>query len=49
VKTHLKDVFERLQVASRAELARLMSKAGPVHDVRVGITRVGDITITRGF
>lgn len=47
IKKHLKDVFETLAVASRAQLAVLMCDMGPVHDVPRGITRIDGITIMR--
>jgi DNA-binding CsgD family transcriptional regulator len=48
IKKHLKDVFETLGVASRAQLAVLMCDMGPVHDYPRGITRMNGITIMRG-
>jgi DNA-binding CsgD family transcriptional regulator len=47
IKKHLKDVFETLAVASRAQLAVLMCDMGPVHDYPRGITCVDGITIMR--
>jgi DNA-binding CsgD family transcriptional regulator len=47
IKKHLKDVFETLGVASRAQLAVLMCDMGPVHDYPRGITRVNGVTIMR--
>jgi DNA-binding CsgD family transcriptional regulator len=47
VKKHLKDVFRKLGVASRTELAVLLSQLGPLLDVPLGVTRLADVTITR--
>jgi DNA-binding CsgD family transcriptional regulator len=47
IKKHLKDVFETLEVTSRAQLAVLMCDMGPMHDYPRGITRVDGITIVR--
>lgn len=46
VKKHLKDIFDLLQIANRTELAAKL-QTGPRHDVPVGVTRRGDIAITR--
>ncbi len=46
VKKHLKDIFDLLQIANRTELAaRLLT--GPKHHVPVGVTRLGDVSVTR--
>ena len=47
VKKHLKDIFERLEVTTRAELAAILHGAAPREDVPIGITRRGHLTITR--
>ncbi len=49
VKTHLKDVFERLEVTNRVELAVRIASSAPHQDLPVGITRRGAVTITRGI
>ena len=46
VKKHLKDIFDLLGIANRTELAARLS-AGPRHHVPVGVTRRGDVWITR--
>jgi DNA-binding CsgD family transcriptional regulator len=47
VKKHLKDIFDLLEVANRTELAARLP-TGPLHHVPIGVTRRGDIWITRG-
>jgi DNA-binding CsgD family transcriptional regulator len=47
VKKHLKDIFDLLEIANRTELAARLS-TGPQHHVPVGVTRRGNIWITRG-
>jgi DNA-binding CsgD family transcriptional regulator len=47
IKKHLKDVFDRLQVSSRAELASLIAKTSPRDDLPPGVTRRGSVTITK--
>jgi DNA-binding CsgD family transcriptional regulator len=47
VKKHLKDVFERLAVETRAELATVLLHAAPHEHVPIGITRRGHLTIVR--
>ena len=46
VKKHLKDIFELLEIANRTELAARIP-IGPQHHVPTGVTRRGDIWITR--
>ncbi|HEY5922829.1 MAG TPA: helix-turn-helix transcriptional regulator, partial [Kofleriaceae bacterium] len=46
IKKHLKDIFDLLEIANRTELAARLSTA-PQHHVPAGITRRGDIWITR--
>jgi DNA-binding CsgD family transcriptional regulator len=46
VKKHLKDIFDLLAIANRTELAAKL-QVGPRHDVPVGVSRRGDIAITR--
>ena len=46
VKKHLKDIFDLLEIANRTELAARLS-TGPQHNIPVGVTRRGDIWITR--
>ena len=48
VKKHLKDVFARLGVANRTELASRLAHAGRRIDPPLGITRTGSVVITRG-
>lgn len=47
VKKHLKDTFEQLGVTNRTELARVIQRAGPMHNHPAGISRRGDLTVTR--
>lgn len=47
VKKHLKDIFERLGVETRAELATVLLRAAPHEHVPIGITHRGHLTITR--
>lgn len=47
VKKLLKDVFVRLGVQSRTELAMILRGVTPPLDIPVGITRLGAVTITR--
>lgn len=47
VKKHLKDVFERLDVATRAELATVMLQMAPREPVPIGVTHRGHLRITR--
>lgn len=46
VKKHLKDIFDLLEIANRTELAARLSKS-PQHNVPVGVTKRGDVSITR--
>jgi DNA-binding CsgD family transcriptional regulator len=46
VKKHLKDIFDMLEVTNRTELATKLPNA-PQHDVPVGVTRRGELWITR--
>jgi len=46
VKKHLKDIFDLLEVANRTELAARLSM-GPQHNVPVGVSKRGDVSITR--
>lgn len=48
IKKHLKDVFARLGVANRTELATRFVNAGRRSDLPLGTSRVGSIVITRG-
>jgi DNA-binding CsgD family transcriptional regulator len=47
VKNRLKEVFERLHVGSRIELATTMRAVPPRDETPIGITRDGSLTITR--
>lgn len=47
VKKHLKDIFERLDLANRAELAARFASSPPREDVPLGVSRRGHITIMR--
>ncbi len=47
VKSRLKEVFERLQVANRTELANVMRRLAPLQGVPPGITRYKTVTVTR--
>jgi DNA-binding CsgD family transcriptional regulator len=47
VKKHLAMVYEHAGVASRTELAAMLTRAGPRLDVPVGISHRGGFTITR--
>jgi len=47
VKKLLKDVFQRLDVVSRTELAVTLRAVTAPLDIPVGITRIGRVTITR--
>jgi DNA-binding CsgD family transcriptional regulator len=47
VKKHLKDIFDLLEIANRTELAARLS-TGPQHHVPVGVTRRGELWVTRG-
>jgi DNA-binding CsgD family transcriptional regulator len=48
VKKHLKVVFDRLQIASRLELATLLARTSLQFDqFPVGVTRVGEVWVTR--
>ena len=47
VKSRLKQVFVQLSVDNRTELASVLRRLAPLHDVRRGISRLGDVTITR--
>jgi DNA-binding CsgD family transcriptional regulator len=47
VKKHLKDIFDRLGVANRAELAARFASSPPREVVPVGVSHRGRITITR--
>lgn len=46
VKSRLKQVFVQLDVDNRTELASALQRLAPLHDVRPGTTRLGDLTIT---
>lgn len=48
IKKHLKDVFARLDLTNRTELARWAATPHLPCEVPAGITHLGDITITRG-
>lgn len=47
VKKLLKDVFQRLDVQSRTELAMTLRGVTAPLDIPIGITRMGGVTITR--
>jgi DNA-binding CsgD family transcriptional regulator len=47
VKKHLKDVFARLDVENRTQLAHLLVPRDPLGDVPDGISRLRGVTITR--
>jgi DNA-binding CsgD family transcriptional regulator len=47
VKVRLKEVFVRLDVTNRTELAIVLRDAGPDDDTPIGVTRLGPITTTR--
>jgi DNA-binding NarL/FixJ family response regulator len=47
VKKLLKDVFQRLDLTSRTELAVTLRDVTAPLDIPVGITRAGAVTITR--
>jgi DNA-binding CsgD family transcriptional regulator len=47
VKSRLKQVFVQLDVDNRTELAAALHRLAPLQDIRPGITRSGDLTITR--
>lgn len=46
VKKHLKDIFDLLEIGNRTELAAHLL-TGPNHHVPVGVSRRGDVWITR--
>ena len=48
VKKHLKDIFSRLGVANRTELASRLAHVGKRTDPPPGITHTGSVVITRG-
>ncbi len=47
VKGRLKEVFVRLGVSNRTELANVLQRTAPYDDVSTGVTRRGSVTITR--
>jgi DNA-binding CsgD family transcriptional regulator len=47
VKSRLKQVFVQLDVNNRTELAACLHRLAPLENIRPGITRVGDVTVTR--
>jgi DNA-binding CsgD family transcriptional regulator len=47
IKKHLKDVFTRLGIANRTELAMRLAHAGKRNDLPLGITRAGAVVVTR--
>jgi DNA-binding CsgD family transcriptional regulator len=47
VKLRLKQVFERLGVANRTELAHMLLRLAPADEVSVGITHLARATVTR--
>lgn len=47
VKKHLRDVFGRLHIASRTELALRFARLATVDIVAAGVRRVGDCQVTR--
>ena len=46
VKKHLKDIFDLVEIANRTELAAKLS-TGPLHQVPPGVSRRGDMWVTR--
>lgn len=48
VKKHLKDIFQRIEVTTRTELASKIRPGMPPRVVPSGLTRIGKIVITRG-
>jgi DNA-binding CsgD family transcriptional regulator len=47
VKKHLHEVFDRLAVSNRVQLARALQLTQATSDVPVGITRTGDLVVAR--
>lgn len=47
VKLRLKQVFERLHVSNRTELANALRRLAPLDGVEEGVTRRGGIAVTR--
>jgi DNA-binding CsgD family transcriptional regulator len=47
VKARLKEVFERLAVRNRAELAHAMQRRAPLDGIAHGITRLPTVTVSR--
>ena len=47
VKSRLKQVFVQLEVDNRTELATVLRRLAPLRDVKLGVTRVGGLSITR--
>lgn len=47
IKKHLKDVFARLDVGNRTELAMRLARTGRRNDPPIGISRSGTVVITR--
>lgn len=47
VKSRLKQVFVQLDVNNRTELAAALHRLAPLENIRPGITRLGELTITR--
>jgi DNA-binding CsgD family transcriptional regulator len=47
VKSRLKEVFERLNVHNRTELAHVLRRLAPLQGIPTGITRYKSVTVTR--
>ncbi|MBA3460469.1 MAG: response regulator transcription factor [Deltaproteobacteria bacterium] len=47
VKSRLKQVFAQLDVDNRTELALTLRRLAPVRDVKLGVTQIGEATVTR--
>lgn len=47
VKSRLKQVFARLHVDNRTELASVLRRLSPMREVPLGVTRFGDVTVSR--
>jgi len=47
VKSRLKEVFERLDVHNRTELAHVLRRLAPLQGIPAGITRYKTVTVTR--
>jgi hypothetical protein len=47
VKKHLHEVFDRLSVSNRVQLARALQLTQATSDVPLGVTHSGDIVLAR--